>query len=721
MFRFLYLILFGICVSSCAKIDDSMKLFFPKEVKNLQAAQTEFSAFWWNFAVIESKNGKPNFEKAEKLCKDLKLEIGRSLRMLICGENISSGLPLLIQWGQDIVFREKFDPSEAQNYRSRINETLVQLSFASQKELLPLFRSDPFQSWKSFLQISNRPEFSNLVRQNGFMLSLKTQDIIIPIQFSLRPQMSTTEKVMSLIQSDTDYHLIGAHASSYLNEKQVRADMQLVSIISGIIFFLFILLLFLKSRMVAILVFIPTIISVWLAAALTSWIYGSVHGLTLAFGSGIAGLAMDYGLHGAFGSNHQQTWKSNFIGLITTLCGIGILAFSGIPLIQQMMVFSLLGLGIGFLIFYLISRYLSDFFKMQSLPVKFPVWRYSPIILIIVVAVGFFGFSKLQMSMDLRKLSFMSKSDENIAKLIFSSEDPKIEKETILLISPNQKDLISNYEEKNWAVKNRIHYEGLGNYLLPQAQQMLNFKSWNQEGCSFLKKKMSDQQKKFFDPFLDSTCMLNTEVNLLDRMYVNHLVHEDQNLTIFSTENKNQTQQVLEKYPQATSLAQALKDFSNALSKDLAWMIPISIVLTLLVLCVYYKNAFNVFTAILPFLIGLSSYFLVAIILDLEVNLVSVLGLVMVFGFSVDYGVFSTDVHRHSGDLIELKSVYSALTFAAITNSLGFFPMLFAKHPVLHNLGTALFYGTVGTYVGTIWAVYVLYSKKSHNKKFWYF
>jgi predicted exporter len=84
----------------------------------------------------------------------------------------------------------------------------------------------------------------------------------------------------------------------------------------------------------------------------------------------------------------------------------------------------------------------------------------------------------------------------------------------------------------------------------------------------------------------------------------------------------------------------------------------------------------------------------------------------MVFGFSIDYGVFSTDVHlHHPNEPLEIQSVYSALTFAAITNIIGFFPMLFAGHPVLLKLGHALFFGTVGTYLGTVYGVKVIREK----------
>lgn len=94
------------------------------------------------------------------------------------------------------------------------------------------------------------------------------------------------------------------------------------------------------------------------------------------------------------------------------------------------------------------------------------------------------------------------------------------------------------------------------------------------------------------------------------------------------------------------------------------------------------------------------------------VDLISILGLLMVFGFSIDYGVFATDLYVKNSEALQKmdlphleQSVFSTLSLAAFTNLVGFFPLVFAQHTVLHQLGYALFFGTLGTYFGTIWGV----------------
>ena len=115
---------------------------------------------------------------------------------------------------------------------------------------------------------------------------------------------------------------------------------------------------------------------------------------------------------------------------------------------------------------------------------------------------------------------------------------------------------------------------------------------------------------------------------------------------------------------------------------------------------------------ILPFITGIGCFFIFAAVLGESVDLISIIGLLMVFGFSIDYGVFATDLYQKNTESLKLmslknleNSVFSTLTMAAVTNLIGFLPLVFAKHVVLHQLGTALFFGTLGTYIGALWGV----------------
>ncbi len=77
----------------------------------------------------------------------------------------------------------------------------------------------------------------------------------------------------------------------------------------------------------------------------------------------------------------------------------------------------------------------------------------------------------------------------------------------------------------------------------------------------------------------------------------------------------------------------------------------------------------------------------------------------MIFGSSVDYGIFQVDSLRKVPSKREVAETFSSLLMAALTTLLGYLPLIFAKHPVLYDLGWVLTLGTVGAFFGGVWGV----------------
>jgi predicted exporter len=103
-----------------------------------------------------------------------------------------------------------------------------------------------------------------------------------------------------------------------------------------------------------------------------------------------------------------------------------------------------------------------------------------------------------------------------------------------------------------------------------------------------------------------------------------------------------------------------------------------------------------------------------ALIMNLPVSFISLIGLLMVFGCSLDYGVFVMDFLLYRGE--DKPGVWSALSLCAFATIAGFAPLVFAKHPVLNDLGQALLWGTLGTYIGSLWgipSVYQMFKRKA--------
>ncbi len=696
--------------TASAKIDDSVDIFFPQSLKYLQYSQTEFPVFWWNFLVINPQNGKADFEKAQNLCQELKKFQGKSVKRLICGDDLGGFIGTLEEWSKDLVLRENFTATvnSPQQYQEALEGAMSELSFISsdKKDFFNLKRMDPTDQWQIYLQKSQAMTPAAFSREQGFLFEPKTQRLVIPLQFAIQPKMTNVQDLMEDLQKFDDVHLVGAHGASYSNEKQVHQDMEIVSWVGVAVLIGFIGFLVLKGRVGALLLFPPVAIAMFLAGWVTELFYGSIHGLTLAFGSGIVGLAVDYGLHGAFNQESKQTWKSNLVGFLTTLVGLGILAFSGIPLIRQMMVFGTLGILFGFIIFYLLCKYIPKYFTLKPITWYFPDFKGSGILVGALIVLGVVGCFKVDLSFDLRKFNYQLPGDQEATIWFFSQG---AQRETYLLLH-DQKDLyVKTNEEQSWSAANKISYVGLGEYLPAIEVQQANIDSWQGRGCDYLRKNLAMNEAKIFAPFIANACAKDHKAlrfeDLAQKDYLNHLVGRGQFISVFFGETPEQKTLIKEKFPEAHSLVDSIKGFSDSLESDLKWMIPVALLLSTIVLFVYYRNFYWVIAAYIPFLSGLGLFFIANYFKGGSLDLISVLGLLMVFGFSIDYGVFVTDFYAFKQPEEEYDIIQSVLGLAAMTNVIGFFPMVFAKHPILHQLGFALFFGTVGTYLGTRWGL----------------
>ena len=706
--RFVALVLCASATARGAVIDDSVGIFFPPALKDLQYSQTEFPVFWWNFAVIDPRGGEANFSRAGEVCGILKHDQPSPVGRVVCGDDLGEFTRTLADWSGDMVLREPFDAKNPQRYRRAISETLSAISLlgTANQEIFQLLRHDPLNQWQDYLRTGMSMIPPGFRRERGLLLDGESRRLIIPVQFAVTPKMKNVAALMQDLEKFPDVHLVGAHASAFANESQVHVDLDRVSLVGVTVLALFILLLVVKGRVGALLLFPPVALAMTLAAAVTALIDGSIHGLTLAFGSGIVGLAIDYGLHGAFNSASSRTWRSNLIGLLTTLAGLLVLAFSGVPLIRQMMIFASIGIALGCLFFYLVCRYFPRYFCLKPIHLPFPEFRGSWVVILGLIIAGIAGALRANPTFDLRRFNYAAEADAAAANWFFGQA---ANRETFLLLHAPQDFPEASADEKRWADDQKIHYEGLGNSLPRSEAQTANETSWIRGGCPDLRRTLPATALKIFGPFMNGICearpIIASFAALTDKNYLRPFVGKDKFISLLMSEDSAQESAIRQKFIGIHSLADSVRGFADSLRADLRWMIPLSMALCTAILALYYRRWKFVLISYIPFLSGLGLFTVAEKVSGETVDLISVLGLVMVFGFSVDYGIFVTDIFAFRQPRDRLPVVQMILLIAALTNVIGFFPMLFARHPVLHQLGFALFFGTSGTFLGTRWGL----------------
>jgi predicted exporter len=143
--------------------------------------------------------------------------------------------------------------------------------------------------------------------------------------------------------------MTGAPVFTVAAHGRISRDVALVSLVSSAGVVLVFLALFRSfAALHAVLLIVAAAYAVGTLA--TSLVFGSVHSLTLALGSTLTGVSIDYPTHvlahaaqhrgAAVGLAVRRVWPSLFVGALTTVVGYAALGFTGFPGFRQTAVFS---------------------------------------------------------------------------------------------------------------------------------------------------------------------------------------------------------------------------------------------------------------------------------------------------------------------------------------------------------------------------------------------
>lgn len=160
--------------------------------------------------------------------------------------------------------------------------------------------------------------------------------------------------------------LSGSGVFSVESRARIEREVKLLAVVGSLVMGVLLLLAFASLRALAVAL-LPVVTGVVAGVAAVGALFGTVHGVTLGFGSTLIGEAVDYAIYyliqarGAVappgwadagraaageGWRHwlRDNWPTVRLGLLTSVCGFAALAFSGFPGLAQLGVFSMAGL-----------------------------------------------------------------------------------------------------------------------------------------------------------------------------------------------------------------------------------------------------------------------------------------------------------------------------------------------------------------------------------------
>jgi predicted exporter len=134
-------------------------------------------------------------------------------------------------------------------------------------------------------------------------------------------------------------------------QDQTRRDAQLFSVIDSIVLVLWLYFCYRSARLV-LLAGLPLVSGVLAGMTAVLLLYGGIHGITLAFGTTLLGIALDYPVHvfshrlpgGSVWQGLRHNWPTLWIGVLTACIAYVALIFSDFSGLAQLGVFTVAGL-----------------------------------------------------------------------------------------------------------------------------------------------------------------------------------------------------------------------------------------------------------------------------------------------------------------------------------------------------------------------------------------
>jgi predicted exporter len=241
--------------------------------------------------------------------------------------------------------------------------------------------------------------------------------------------------------------------------------------------------------------------SVTAATAAVIAVFGSIHVLTLVFGTTLLGIAIDYAFlyfseYWFGGGAPRAVWRTMRaglgVGLLTGVAAFAFLALTGFPALSQMAVFSIAGLIEAALVVALIFpvsltapprvpehallRWSAGFFAIARQPG--PWRRYLPLLALVIAALGAW---RIHAHDDVRELSRLSPqllaADQEVRTTLGRYPAPGY----FLISAPDAAQALTREAELTRRLQARLPQAsvlGLSRFLPPPAQQQASLSAW---------------------------------------------------------------------------------------------------------------------------------------------------------------------------------------------------------------------------------------------------
>jgi predicted exporter len=623
---------------------------------------------------------------------------------------------------------------QQQDYASLTEQGLLQIMSPGMPVTAELLQQDPLLLFPRYaVGLSNLQNNQDIELEDGFATIRDEQGIsrLIVLELKNSPynidyQEKTSawiEQVnLKLKQMQVEPHWTGTLLFAQFGTTSAEKEISTIGVGSTIGIFLLVLFGFRSVRpMFTEMIAVGT--GCLVAFAITHWVFGEIHLMTLVFGASLVGVCVDFSFYFmAMQSQHRHIdgfavlkplLPSLFMGLMTTLVAYIFLSFTPFPGFRQIAVFSMVGLAAAWITSILLLPRLPPLnaepaIRRLSFIGKARAWlqarnslRYGMIAVIAVVTGS--SLMLLQSNDDIRNLQSMDKKlqqeDQYLRERFMqqqSSEYFVVHGDTAQELERNEQQLLQKLQVLQ--AQNKLDgFQALGQWLPSKAIQQHNIELLQAIPASALQdyatalqlnpaEVLAWQKQLAQQPLLSSAEMKQhplafLQISPTERLVLLQNVHD---VTALQQLNTPQAQ-LLRPVNQLSELFQQHRIQAQ-------WLLVSALVCLMIGLGIIYGIK-SILPLVLPVSLALMTTFAIQAWLGVEINLFSIMGTFLIIGIGVDYAIFYRHGHDHP------QVVGMALFLCMMSTLLGFGLLSFSHTYAIHCFGLTVLLGVIFSFI----------------------
>ncbi|MBT0084936.1 MMPL family transporter [Vibrio alginolyticus] len=624
--------------------------------------------------------------------------------------------------------RERLSQNPEQQVQHVIQSLYNPFSGVTGQEL----QNDPFLLFRDYLsQVTQQSSSFRL--DNGYLSVEKdgAQYLLITAELKDSPYSLTGQLAVPDIQAleqgvAQKYGAEVAHTGvlfyADFGTQSAKSEISTIGVFSLLGIIALFLLVF-RSVMPLSLALLSITIGLLVALSVTTWIFGKVHLFSLVFGASLIGVSIDYAFHYlterlAAGNewDSEQGLKHIFIaitlGLITSLIGYLGMLVAPFPGLQQLALFSSIGLIAAYITvvaWYPIlarnpSRTISTLPGQSLLAKWLTLWNQPRIKvglpILCVVASGFF-LLQLNYDDDIRLLQTMPNDLKQQETLITTLSGMQSSQQMLVVTADDDENLMKKLESltptlEAWKADSTIEsYQSLSRYLSSVERQQQDYQlirdlyatqsSPLTSGLGLSKKPKMDAD---FIPVTVEQYLQNPVSAPVRFLHLGKIKEKSATVVVL---NQLQDSAVVKAFAKSQSDVVYLNKaeeistlFGEYRIKIMELLAAASAVIFLVLIKRYgLQHSCRV---LLPSLIACACGLATAVAMGTTLNLFNLLGLVLILGIGIDYTLFFAEKARSVSTLL-------AITLSAMTTVLSFGLLSLSQTHAIHSFGITVLSG----------------------------